>query len=113
MIAILGTGKMGEALLSGLVRAGRGPNEIMATARRPERAEALRKRYGGRGADNAQAAKIPATLILAVKPQDMGALLAEIAPHVPADQLVISVAAGIPTAFVESRLGDSVPVVRV
>jgi pyrroline-5-carboxylate reductase len=113
MIAILGTGKMGEALLSGLVRAGRDAGQIMATARRPERAEALRERYGVRVAGNAEAAKTADTLILTVKPQDMGALLAEIGPHVPADRLVISVAAGITTAFVESRLGESVPVVRV
>ncbi|MEV4320713.1 pyrroline-5-carboxylate reductase [Microbispora rosea] len=113
MIAILGTGKMGEALLSGLVRAGLRPEEIVATARRPERAEALRERYGVRVAGNAEAAKLADTLILAVKPQDMSALLTEISPHVAADRLVISVAAGITTAFVEARLGDGVAVVRV
>ncbi|MBX6381712.1 MAG: pyrroline-5-carboxylate reductase [Microbispora sp.] len=113
MIAILGTGKMGEALLSGLVRAGLRPDEIVATARRPERAQALRERYGVRIAGNAEAAKLAETLILAVKPQDMGALLTEISPHVAADRLVISVAAGITTAFVEARLGEGVPVVRV
>ncbi|MEV1199976.1 MULTISPECIES: pyrroline-5-carboxylate reductase [Microbispora] len=113
MIAILGTGKMGEALLSGLVRAGLRPDEIVATARRPERAEALRERYGVRVAGNAEAAKLADTVILAVKPQDMSALLTEISPHVAADRLVISVAAGITTAFVEARLGDGVAVVRV
>ncbi|MEU7689846.1 pyrroline-5-carboxylate reductase [Microbispora hainanensis] len=113
MIAILGTGKMGEALLSGLVRAGLGPDEIVATARRPERAEALRERYGVRVAGNAEAAKLADTLILAVKPQDMNALLTEISPYVAADRLVISVAAGITTAFVEARLADGVAVVRV
>ncbi|MEU7909818.1 pyrroline-5-carboxylate reductase [Microbispora bryophytorum] len=113
MIAILGTGKMGEALLSGLVRAGLRPDEVVATARRPERAEALRERYGVRVASNAEAAKLADTVILAVKPQDMGALLTEISPHVAADRLVISVAAGITTAFVEARLGDGVAVVRV
>ena len=113
MIAILGTGKMGEALLSGLVRAGLPPDEIVATARRPERAEELRERYGVRVASNAEAAKLAETLILAVKPQDMGALLTEVSPHVAADRLVISVAAGITTAFVEARLGDGVAVVRV
>ncbi|GAA4589600.1 pyrroline-5-carboxylate reductase [Planotetraspora phitsanulokensis] len=113
MIAILGTGKMGEALLSGLVRAGLRPHEITATARRPERADALRERYGVRVTDNAEAAKSAQTLILAVKPQDMASLLAEIAPHVSADSLVISVAAGITTGFVEARLGGDVPVVRV
>ncbi|MFF4774583.1 pyrroline-5-carboxylate reductase [Microtetraspora fusca] len=113
MIAILGTGKMGEALLSGLVRAGLPPNEIMVTARRGDRAAALRETYGVRVVSNAEAAKAADTIILAVKPQDMGSLLAEIAPYVPADRLVITVAAGITTAFVESRLGEAVPVVRV
>ncbi|WP_055479028.1 pyrroline-5-carboxylate reductase [Sphaerimonospora mesophila] len=113
MIAILGTGKMGEALLSGLLRAGFRPEQIIATARRPDRADALRERYGVVVAGNAEAAKGAETLILAVKPQDMAALLAEIAPFVPADRLVISVAAGITTQFVESRLGGQVPVVRV
>lgn len=113
MIAILGTGKMGEALLSGLLRAGIGPEQIIATTRRPDRADALRERYGVVVAGNAEAAKSAETLVLAVKPQDMAALLAEIAPFVPADRLVISVAAGITTQFVESRLGEQVPVVRV
>ncbi|WP_084516550.1 pyrroline-5-carboxylate reductase [Microtetraspora niveoalba] len=113
MIAILGTGKMGEALLSGLVRAGLPPSEIIATARREDRAQALRESYGVRVVSNAEAAKAADTIILAVKPQDMASLLAEIAPYVPADRLVISAAAGITTAFVESRLGEAVPVVRV
>ncbi|GII81299.1 pyrroline-5-carboxylate reductase [Sphaerisporangium rufum] len=113
MIAILGTGKMGEALLSGLLRAGVRPGEVMATARREDRAAALRERYGVQVVSNSEAAKIADTLILAVKPQDMAALLAEIGPHVPAGRLVISAAAGITTSFVEARLGHEVPVVRV
>ncbi|SDG43436.1 pyrroline-5-carboxylate reductase [Sinosporangium album] len=113
MIAILGTGKMGEALMSGLLRAGFKSGQIMATARRVERAEALRESYGVRVVSNIEAAKSADTLILTVKPQDMAGLLAEIQPYVPADRLVISAAAGITTAFVESRLGTDVPVVRV
>ncbi|GAA2998243.1 pyrroline-5-carboxylate reductase [Streptosporangium longisporum] len=113
MIAILGTGKMGEALLSGLLRAGFKPGDVLATARRAERREALAERYGVRVVSNDEAAKSADTIILAVKPQDMGALLAEIAPHLPVDRLVISAAAGITTSFVESRLGTEIPVVRV
>ncbi|MFI7533838.1 pyrroline-5-carboxylate reductase [Streptosporangium sp. NPDC049376] len=113
MIAILGTGKMGEALLSGLLRAGFEPDEVLATARRSERAADLGKRYGVRIVTNAEAAESAETIILAVKPQDMGSLLTEIAPHVSADRLVISAAAGITTSFVESRLAGDVPVVRV
>jgi pyrroline-5-carboxylate reductase len=115
MIAILGTGKMGEALLSGLLRAGHPPTEVVAVARRPERAAELRERYGVRTPAAAEAAKTADTLVLAVKPQDMGTLLDEIAPFVPAsaDRLVISVAAGITTAFIGRRLTGDVPVVRV
>jgi pyrroline-5-carboxylate reductase len=115
MIAILGTGKMGEALLSGLLRAGHPPAQLLAVARQPGRTAELRERYGVRTPDAAEAAKTADTLVLAVKPQDMGALLDEIAAFVPAsaDRLVISVAAGITTAFIERRFTGDVPVVRV
>src|SRR5580700_2455280 len=113
MIAIIGTGKMGEALLSGLLRAGRPPTAVVAAVRREERAAEVRKRYGVQVVDAASAAKMADTLVLAVKPQDMGRLLDEIAPVVPAGTLVISVAAGITTAFIERRLPGQVPVVRV
>ncbi|HEX3309822.1 MAG TPA: NAD(P)-binding domain-containing protein, partial [Streptosporangiaceae bacterium] len=100
MIAILGTGKMGEALLSGLLRAGRPPSAVMAAVRREDRAAELHERYGVQVTDAATATKMADTLVLAVKPQDMGRLLDEIAPVVPAGTLVISVAAGITTAFI-------------
>ncbi|GAA2941317.1 pyrroline-5-carboxylate reductase [Streptomyces sp. NPDC003016] len=112
-VAVLGTGKIGEALLSGMIRAGWRPADLLVTARRPERAEELRTRYGVEPVTNADAAKRADTLILTVKPQDMGKLLDELAPHVPADRLVISGAAGIPTAYFEERLAPNTPVVRV
>ncbi|HWL35195.1 MAG TPA: pyrroline-5-carboxylate reductase [Frankiaceae bacterium] len=111
-LAILGAGKMGEALLSGLLRAGTAPGDVVVTARREERAAALRDKHGVTVETNADAARAD-TVLLAVKPQDMGALLAEIAGTVTPDQLVVSMAAGIPTAFVERRLAPGVPVIRV
>jgi pyrroline-5-carboxylate reductase len=111
-LAILGAGKMGEALLSGLLRAGTAPSDVVVTARREERAAALRDKHGVTVAGNADAATAE-TVLLAVKPQDMGALLAEIAGTVTPGQLVVSMAAGIPTAFVERRLASGVPVIRV
>ena len=112
MIAILGTGKMGEALLSGLLRAGRRPSELLVTARREERAAELRERYGVEVVPNAEAAMKASVLVLAVKPQDMGALLTEVGPQVSAGTLVVSLAAGITTSFVSARLPADVPVVR-
>ncbi|MFC0602031.1 pyrroline-5-carboxylate reductase [Streptomyces palmae] len=112
-VAVLGTGKIGEALLSGMIRGGWAPSDLLVTARRSERAAELRARYGVETVSNAEAAKAADTLILTVKPQDMAALLDELAPHVPAGRLVISGAAGIPTSFVEARLAAGIPVVRV
>jgi pyrroline-5-carboxylate reductase len=113
MIAIMGAGKMGEALMSGLLRAGRPPGGIIAVARRPQRAAELHERYGVQVSGAAEAAKAADTLVITVKPQDMGALLDEIAPAVPADRLVVSVAAGTPASFIERRLPGDLPVVRV
>ncbi|MFI9588613.1 pyrroline-5-carboxylate reductase [Streptomyces sp. NPDC052236] len=112
-VAVLGTGKIGEALLSGMIRAGWPTGHLLATTRRTDRAEELRTRYGVETVSNADAAKRADTLILAVKPQDMSKLLDELAPYVTADRLVISAAAGIPTSFIESRLAASTAVVRV
>jgi pyrroline-5-carboxylate reductase len=114
MIAILGAGKMGEALVSGLLRAGVvGPGEIIAAVRRDERAKQLRDAYGIEVVTAAEAAGRAQTLVITVKPQDMAALLEEIRPVVTPEALVISVAAGITTAFIGSKLSGAVPVVRV
>ena len=97
MIAILGAGKMGEALLSGLLRAGRPPSDVAVVVRRAERAEELREAYGVTVLTAEEAAKDASTLVITVKPQDMARMLDEIAPFVSASQLVISAAAGITT----------------
>jgi pyrroline-5-carboxylate reductase len=114
MIAILGAGKMGEALASGLLRAGVvGPGEIIAAVRRDDRAKHLRDSYGIEVMTAAEAAGQAQTLVIAVKPQDMATLLDEISPIVTPAALVISVAAGITTAFIGRKLTGDVPVVRV
>jgi pyrroline-5-carboxylate reductase len=113
VIAVLGTGKMGEALLSGLLRAGRPAAEVAAVVRRPGRAEELRAAYGVPVLSVAEAAQKADTLVLAVKPQDMGRMLDEVAGLVSSSQLLISIAAGITTAYIEQRLPVEVPVVRV
>jgi pyrroline-5-carboxylate reductase len=113
MIAILGTGKMGEALLSGLLRAGRSPADVAVVVRREARADELRAAYGVPVLSAAEAAKSASVLVIGVKPQDMDQMLGEIGGLVTPDQLVISVAAGITTAFIERRFPAEVPVVRV
>src|SRR5271166_823912 len=64
MIAILGTGKMGEALMSGLLRAGRPPSAVVAAVRREDRGAELHARYGVQVTDAASAATMADTLVL-------------------------------------------------
>jgi pyrroline-5-carboxylate reductase len=112
-LAIIGAGVMGETLLSGLIRAGRPVDDLMVGEKRPERAQELEERYGVTVVSNVEAAQKADTLALVVKPQDMADLLKEIAPAVRPGQLVVSLAAGITTAFLESHLPEGVAVVRV
>ncbi len=111
--AIFGAGVMGETLLSGLLRSGRDPHSIVITEKRTDHAERLRARYGVEVLPNADAAALAQTLVLVVKPQDMDGLLSEIRDHIHPGNLVVSLAAGIPTAYLESRLPQGSSVVRV
>jgi pyrroline-5-carboxylate reductase len=111
-VAVLGTGTMGEAVVAGLLRSGRPPSTVVVTARRPERARELERRLGVRAVANAEAAGAE-VVVLAVKPGDMERLVAEVAPALRPGSLVVSVAAGLPTAWFERRLPDGSAVVRV
>jgi pyrroline-5-carboxylate reductase len=114
-VAFLGGGRMGEALVSGLVRSGgRTKDELMVTARREERARELEERTGLTVTlSNPDAVQWADVLVLTVKPQDMESLLREIEGHVRVEQLVISFAAGIRTSFVERFVPPDTPVIRV
>lgn len=114
-VAFLGGGRMGEALVSGLVRSGgRAAQELMITGRREERVRELGERLGVAATlSNPEAVRWASTIVLTVKPQDMEALLRQIDSDVRPDQLVISFAAGIRTSFVERFLPEGTPVVRV
>ncbi len=110
-IAILGTGKIGESLLAGLRSSGY--DDIVVTARREGRAQELRERFGVTATlANADAVRGARVVVLAVKPQDLDGLLAEVDSLLTAEQLVISVAAAISTAKIEKQIGADVPVVR-
>jgi pyrroline-5-carboxylate reductase len=112
-LAVLGGGKLGEALLSGMLRAGRDPGDVMVSVRRAERGKDLGERYGVRTVSNAQAAAECDVLLVTVKPQDVDALVDELAADYPAGTLLVSLAAGIPTSYYERRLPGDTPVVRV
>ena len=112
-VAIIGAGVMGETLLSGLVRAGRRVDQLLVGEKRPDRARELEERYGVAVVGNVEAAAKADTVAIVVKPQDMGDLLDEIGPSLRPGQLLVSLAAGITTTFIESHVPEGVAVVRV
>ena len=111
--AVIGAGVMGETLLSGLVRAGRRVDQLLVGEKREERAAELQERYGVAVVSNVDAATKADTVALVVKPQDMADVLTEIASVLRPGQLLVSLAAGITTDFIESRVPHGVAVVRV
>ncbi|APU12539.1 MULTISPECIES: pyrroline-5-carboxylate reductase [Actinoalloteichus] len=119
-IAVLGAGKIGEALLSGLLSAGRRASDLLFTERHPQRAAELAERYGVRAVDVPAAAEEADVLVVAVKPQDIEPLLDELEPRLAhrggSDRprsLVVSLCAGLPTGLFEARLPEGTSVVRV
>jgi pyrroline-5-carboxylate reductase len=111
-LAILGGGKIGEALLSGLLRAGRSGDDIVVAEKHPERAAYLAASYGVRTVAVEVALDLARPIVVAVKPQDIDALLATMRPVIDARHLVVSVVAGVTTARIEQGLGSAAAVVR-
>ncbi|THV27220.1 pyrroline-5-carboxylate reductase [Glycomyces paridis] len=111
-VAVLGTGKMGQAIVSGLLRAGWSPESVIATARSAERAAELREAYGIGVESNPDAVRRADVVVVAVKPQDAGSLLEELTGAFDGTAPVVSICAGLPVAFFEKRLPDGTPVVR-
>jgi len=113
-VAVLGLGKIGGIVLDGLLRAGLPPANVVATVRHAERAQALSaKRPVAVGTDNRAAVRGADVILVAVKPQNVRELLEEIRSDVTPAQLLISVAASVPTSFIEDTLKAPIPVVRV
>src|SRR3954463_2136855 len=112
-VAVIGAGKLGELVLSGLLRAGWPADQLLATTRPPERAAELAERYGIRPVLNLTAVTQADVLAIAVKPQDAGRLLDEFGMKIPPGKLVVSLCAGLPTSFFTERLPGGIPVVRV
>ena len=109
-IAIIGGGVMGETILSGLLRAGYA--DVVVAEKRAEIAEAIGQRHGVAVLSPVDAVRAAHVVFLAVKPQDMGALLDVVGSEVPDGALVVSIAAGITTEFLEQRVSHGVACVR-
>jgi len=113
-LAILGGGNMGRALIGGLLRRGTRPEHITVGESSPAAREALSADFGVQCiADNAAAVEPASVIVVAVKPQVAGTVLAPLQPALQrARPVVISIAAGIRLAALESWCGAGVPVVR-
>ncbi|MFH2219116.1 MAG: pyrroline-5-carboxylate reductase [Pseudomonadota bacterium] len=114
-ICILGTGNMGEALVSGLVSSGStDPKNIICTDVREDQLGAVKEKYGVvTMTDNVEAVKASEIVIYSVKPQIIAAVLKETAPCLDMSKLVISIAAGVPLAAIESCLNKELRLIRV
>ncbi|WP_430779815.1 pyrroline-5-carboxylate reductase [Actinoplanes sp. G11-F43] len=112
-VAVLGTGRMGELVLAGLLRSGHPTSQVLATARRPARAAELTERHGVAVVTNEEAVARADILAVGVKPQDAGTLLDTVGSAVTSGKLVVSLCAGLPTSFFAARLPEGTPVIRV
>jgi len=113
-LAVLGAGKMGGILLRAFLDQKLvSPTHVAATVRHAERAEKLGKALGVRIAtDNRAAVKGADVVLLAVKPTQVAEVLQEIRGELKPGAVVVSVAASVPTKFIEQHLGGDAPVVR-
>src|SRR5207249_3506142 len=110
-LAVLGAGKLGGILLRAYLKQGLFvSSRVTATVRHAERAVALSKESGiAVTTDNREAVKGADIILLTVKPQTVGQVLQEIAPEIGSKALLVSVAASVPTAFVEHQRSAATP----
>jgi len=108
-IAIIGVGRMGAALARGLISAGYPAAAIRAFDSDPERLKRAREMGATAGESAAEAVASADVIIVAVKPADVPAVLAEIGPHLTVRQTVLSIAAGVTTRALRSDLPADCP----
>ena len=117
-IAIIGGGSIGEALLSGLLRAGRQVKDLVVAERMPERAKYLADSYSVLVTSVTEAVENATFVVVAVKPADVESVMGELARAAAvaevdsAEQVFVTVAAGITITYFESKLPAGTPVVR-
>lgn len=113
-VAFLGAGKMGGIILQALLKTGMlSPKSTRATVAHEERAKALAAKLKIKvGTNNVEAAKDADIIVVAVKPQVVEDVIRGIAGQITAKQLIVSVAASVPTAMIEKHLPANTPVIR-
>ena len=116
-VAVIGGGRIGEALIAGLLESGRAAKELVVVETHPDRAELIGARFGVRVTDSIPDAIVGADLlVIAVKPGDLDTVLTQLSKaelDSDRDQVLVSLAAGVPTTRLENKLPAGFPVVRV
>ena len=112
-VAVVGAGVMGEAFIAALIRSGVIASSITAVVRRPERGEELIAKYGISIKPLDEALKSSDVVMLGIKPQGLADLMPEIAPHLRADALVISLLAGKTIDGISAGLNNHSAIARV
>ena len=114
-IAIIGAGKMGEAIISGLLKSGEyEPKDIQIFEIIESRSKYMNQKYNVKSIDEPKdAASFADISIIAVKPGDVKKALEQIGPAMKRGKIVVSIAAGITLEFLRKNLPADVPVVRV
>ena len=110
-VAVVGVGAMGEALASGLINAGWEPASLTLVVRRPEKVDSLRARTGIEATLDYEGVSEREVVVVAVKPRDLPALLSQMSGKIRPGQVILTIAAGVPTATFEEAFGE-VAVVR-
>ena len=114
-IAVIGAGKLGEALIGGMLDAGIvRKDKFIATAAHRERLDVLQKEFGVKVTlSNGEAVRKARLVLLCVKPQTVEEVLRQVADDFTPEHVLISVAASVSTRFMENILAKPIPVIRV
>ncbi len=113
VIGVMGAGRLGSAVLAGLLASGHAAEDVVVAEKDAARAAGIAGQYGVEVHPPTVVAQRADVLLVVVKPQDVAAALTEVAPVVAADTLVVSLAAGVTTAAIEGHLPSRPPVIRV
>ncbi len=114
-ISLLGAGRLGEALLHGLLESGAVSSaNLRASVATAERALYLRQRYSIATAAGSNAAAVSGSdiIIIAVKPHKVVSVLREIRPALKPGQVIVSLAAAVRLRLIEAELGPTMPALR-
>lgn len=114
LISFIGAGAMAEAIIAGAIAQHViAPDGILAYDIRQQRLDDLRQNYGIQTADHLASAFVADMVVLAVKPQHMNDVLQDATALVQPHQVIVSIAAGVTTRFIEERIGGEPKVIRV